>query len=118
MIRFFHRWRRSVGVCTLVLACVLMAGWIRSYSHDRACNLAGYRLALSQGVLELGSPSLYEDVDTFCYVVILSFQLLPLIILLTAVSTFFLVCGPIVLGPIDTAPKKSTNPAAPDPCQP
>ena len=94
MFHFFHSWQKRAGVFTLALACALMAGWIRSYSHDRACNLAGYRVALSQGVLELGSPSLYEDVNTFCYVVILSFQLLPLIILLTAVSTFFLICGP------------------------
>ena len=27
---FFHGWRRKVGVLTLLLACVLMGGWIRS----------------------------------------------------------------------------------------
>lgn len=29
---FFKPWRRRIGVVTLVLACVLMAGWVRSQS--------------------------------------------------------------------------------------
>ena len=27
---FFHSWRRKIGVLTLVLACVLMVGWVAS----------------------------------------------------------------------------------------
>jgi len=30
MGELFHGWRRKLGVVTLVMACVLMAGWIRS----------------------------------------------------------------------------------------
>ena len=30
MGNFFHGWRRKAGFVTLVLACVLMAGWLRS----------------------------------------------------------------------------------------
>lgn len=29
---FFHGWRRKTGAATLVLACVFMAGWVRSHS--------------------------------------------------------------------------------------
>ena len=29
---FFRSWRRKVGVVTLVMACVLMAGWVRSFT--------------------------------------------------------------------------------------
>ena len=30
MGEFFHGWRRKVGIVTLVIACVFMAGWVRS----------------------------------------------------------------------------------------
>ena len=30
MREFFKPWRRKIGVVTLVMACVLMAGWVRS----------------------------------------------------------------------------------------
>ncbi len=31
----FHGWRRKIGLMTLAMACVLMAGWVRSHSvHD------------------------------------------------------------------------------------
>jgi hypothetical protein len=30
MSEFFHGWRRKVGVPTLLMACILMAGWVRS----------------------------------------------------------------------------------------
>ncbi|MDB5343510.1 MAG: hypothetical protein JWP89_1887 [Schlesneria sp.] len=30
MYRFFHGWRRKAGGITLVMACVMMAGWVRS----------------------------------------------------------------------------------------
>lgn len=33
MREFFRGWRRKAGCLTLVLACVLAAGWIRSYAH-------------------------------------------------------------------------------------
>ena len=32
MHTFFHGWRRKAGVVTLVMACALMGGWIRSYA--------------------------------------------------------------------------------------
>jgi len=32
MGEFFKPWRRKIGVVTLVLACVFMGGWVRSYS--------------------------------------------------------------------------------------
>jgi hypothetical protein len=31
---FFHGWRRKIGVVTLLAACVLAAGWIRSFSRE------------------------------------------------------------------------------------
>ncbi|MDB5345087.1 MAG: hypothetical protein JWP89_3464 [Schlesneria sp.] len=30
MLQFFYGWRRKTGVVTLVMACALMGGWIRS----------------------------------------------------------------------------------------
>lgn len=43
MLTFFHGWRRMLGAATLVLACVLMAGWVRSgLLEDRLyLNLTG-----------------------------------------------------------------------------
>lgn len=32
MMEFFRGWRRKVGVCTLVVACLATAGWVRSLS--------------------------------------------------------------------------------------
>ena len=32
MREFFSGWRRKVGVVALMLACVLMAGWVRSFT--------------------------------------------------------------------------------------
>ena len=35
MREFFHGWRRKAGVISLVMACLLMAAWVRSLSiHD------------------------------------------------------------------------------------
>src|SRR5438105_3724804 len=31
---FFKGWRRKIGVLTLVMACVCMAAWVRSYSAE------------------------------------------------------------------------------------
>jgi len=36
MREFFHGWRRKIGVVTLVMACVLMVGWVRS---PETCDL-------------------------------------------------------------------------------
>jgi len=30
MLTFFHGWRRKMGVATLLVACVLAIGWLRS----------------------------------------------------------------------------------------
>jgi hypothetical protein len=34
MPTYFHGWRRKIGVLTLVMACVLIAGWIRSFLQE------------------------------------------------------------------------------------
>ena len=34
MGHFFHRWRRKVGVATLLMALVLMGGWVRSLANE------------------------------------------------------------------------------------
>ena len=34
MREFFRGWRRKIGVVALVMACVFMAGWVRSHSSD------------------------------------------------------------------------------------
>jgi len=31
---YFHGWRRKVGIVTLLMALVFMAGWVRSFSAD------------------------------------------------------------------------------------
>ena len=31
MREFFKEWRRKVGLLTLLMACVFMAGWVRSH---------------------------------------------------------------------------------------
>ena len=31
MLNFFKPWRRKAGCVTLVMACVLMVGWVRSF---------------------------------------------------------------------------------------
>lgn len=33
MREFLQGWRRKLGAVTLVLACVLLVGWVRSYSY-------------------------------------------------------------------------------------
>ena len=40
MSNYFQPWRRKFGVLTLVIACVMMAGWIKSYDAD---YLVSYR---------------------------------------------------------------------------
>ena len=39
MREFFRGWRRKIGVVTLVLACVFMAGWVRSYVTEDMLSL-------------------------------------------------------------------------------
>jgi len=39
MREFFNGWRRKVGVVTLVLACVLVGEWARSYRREDALRL-------------------------------------------------------------------------------
>ncbi len=35
MGKYFHGWRRKIGLVTLLLACVFVAGWVRSiFVHD------------------------------------------------------------------------------------
>ena len=44
MGEFFRGWRRKVGVVTLLMACVLMAGWIRSLTHFEGVSLPVERM--------------------------------------------------------------------------
>jgi hypothetical protein len=39
MHTFFHGWRRKIGVVTLVMACVLTVGWVRSVSIRDEINV-------------------------------------------------------------------------------
>jgi hypothetical protein len=36
---FFKPWQRKIGVVTLMMACALMAGWIRSLTHFEGVSL-------------------------------------------------------------------------------
>ena len=47
MREFFRGWKRKLGCVTLVMACLAMAGWTRSYSvEDRiVVEDAGYRIS-------------------------------------------------------------------------
>ena len=42
MKEFFRGWRRKVGVVTLVMACVFMAGWMRSLTFNE-CVMIQFR---------------------------------------------------------------------------
>jgi hypothetical protein len=39
MLTFFHGWRRKIGVLTMVMACVVSIGWIRSLVKFEAVEL-------------------------------------------------------------------------------
>src|SRR5947209_2489025 len=64
MNNFFHGWRRRAGCVTLVMACVFMAGWVRSfktadlvglYSDTTYCatsNAGEFRLEISTPYLK------------------------------------------------------------------
>ncbi len=39
MREFFRGWRRKTGCLTLMMACVFMAGWMRSLNHEDAVKL-------------------------------------------------------------------------------
>ena len=39
MVDFFKPWRRKLGVVVLLMACVLMAGWVRSWRVDNVLML-------------------------------------------------------------------------------
>ena len=41
MGEFFRGWKRKIGVLTLLIACVLMLGWVRSLSIEDAATLSG-----------------------------------------------------------------------------
>ena len=51
MGEFFHGWRRKVGCLTLVMACLFMAGWVRSrFVYDWIeVNTKPSRLSISSG---------------------------------------------------------------------
>jgi hypothetical protein len=57
MREFFRGWKRKSGVATLVMACVLTVGWIRSYSNLDMLTLATWnsfwRLTIEEGLVEL-----------------------------------------------------------------
>jgi len=57
MREFFHGWRRKAGCVALVMACLFMAGWVRSLSRIDLLTLATWnsfwRLTIEHGVVEL-----------------------------------------------------------------
>jgi hypothetical protein len=57
MGEFFKGWRRRVGVVTLVMACVFMAGWVRSQSFGDV-----FRLKMCFGRMEEFTSELSEIV--------------------------------------------------------
>lgn len=40
---FFHGWRRKTGLVTLVMACVCMGGWLRSFSFMDQLRIPDHR---------------------------------------------------------------------------
>ena len=73
MLTFFHGWRRKMGAATLVLAYVLVAGWIRSHElaevlslHHKAptilfvsgCDQLGFSYGCYCHSIEVGLPDL------------------------------------------------------------
>ena len=72
MSEFFKPWRRKVGCVTLAMACVFMAGWVRSRTANDyvliPTNSAGYFVgADSHGLCWIQSQNL--DFPDFWYVV-------------------------------------------------
>ncbi len=57
MKEFFRSWRRKAGVVTLLMACLFMAGWVRSLSTIDWLTLetwnSFWRLTIEHGVVEL-----------------------------------------------------------------
>ena len=57
MKEFFRGWRRKAGVLTLLMACLFMAAWVRSFSTIDWLTLATWnsywRLTIEHGVVEL-----------------------------------------------------------------
>jgi len=41
---FFKPWRRKIGVVTLVLACLFMAGWVRSHFYVDLVRIESHQL--------------------------------------------------------------------------
>lgn len=80
MMEFFRGWKRKVGVVTLVMACVLAAGWVRSRSIEEWLLLHLTKPTLlqvrssDQGLMLFaecvsdGKSDCYKDVRTFEYV--------------------------------------------------
>jgi len=56
LTRFFHGWRRRIGVVTLVMALVFMVGWVRSLDISDEIstdfNNSAYNITSQRGVLE------------------------------------------------------------------
>lgn len=46
MGEFFNGWRRKAGLVTLVMACVLTAGWMRSMGYQDAVMIFGEKRCL------------------------------------------------------------------------
>lgn len=49
MREFFKPWRRKVGVVSVGLACVFMAGWVRSYQTDDQFEVFGHMFVSFEG---------------------------------------------------------------------
>jgi hypothetical protein len=53
---YFKPWRRKIGVVTLVVACVFMAGWIRSFNFADAIQLDSVCFCSGEGNLYVMGP--------------------------------------------------------------
>ena len=52
---YFKPWRRKIGVLTLVLACLFMAGWVRSLSQADTIALSGDNVTQNQLISSAGT---------------------------------------------------------------
>ncbi len=98
MGEFFKGRKRKVGVVTLVMACLFMGGWVRSYSNCDSIRVSYNRcLASYEGVISMNqihfSPCTYW-----------SFSYLYIVLPLTLLSAYLLLSKPRKSTQTKTAP--------------
>ena len=74
MVAYFKGWRRKVGCVTLVLACVIVAGWVRSYKATDNWDTICGRIESSNGDISVS----FEEMNgrSLSYEAIVAFLLL------------------------------------------